>query len=255
VKDGGTWCWGSNRNGGFGVEGPTESHQPVPVAVSGLPLGERDARFICYLEDGGVACPLGQVPGHSVVAGLETGVSALSGFCALKGDGIWCFNIEGLFEGDFASVTAASPLRGLETGVGALTSGCALKDGAVWCGLGNSGGSPGTQVPGLESGVTGLSSGDNDTCALKDGGVWCWGSNSHGQLGNNDPASSLVPVAVRFPPPSADTSAGSDPQPLPLPVSSGSSGHRTTYVLAATAAAALAIVVAAGLAIWRRRIT
>jgi hypothetical protein len=144
-------------------------------------------------------------------------------------------------------------IAGLESGVSAISAGsqfrvCGLKDGGVWCWRG---GAVTVSMPGLESGVSAISG----SCALKEGGVWCWGSNSNGQLGDNSPtaAYSLVPVAVQFPPVSADDSAeGSGGQPLPSQTSTDAADHRAAYVLAGTAAAAL-VIVAAGMWAMRRR--
>jgi MYXO-CTERM domain-containing protein len=109
-------------------------------------------------------------------------------------------------------------------------------------------------VSGLGSGVSAISAGALHACAVKDEGVWCWGFNARGQLGNNSTTNSLVPVAVQFPSVSAaDIAATPDDKPLAAQTSRDSGDHRTTYVLAGTAAAALVIVVAGAWAVRRRR--
>jgi len=243
IKDGGAWCWGSN-NGQFGDASTQASPVPVPLPGSRIPPVGSNAFGTCDLQDGGAFCWVypGGVLTRMVVAGLETGVSAVAGNCALKDGGVWCLDPNP----DFVSLSPAQPVPGFESGVSAISSSCVLKDGGVWCGLGLGGA---TAMPGLASGVTAIT----DTCALKGGGVWCWGSNSHGQLGNNSPADSLVPVPVQFPATTpGDNEAGSEVQPLAAQRSGGSSDHRTAYVLGGTAAGVLAIVVAGTWVMWRR---
>ncbi|MDP9237773.1 MAG: LuxR C-terminal-related transcriptional regulator [Chloroflexota bacterium] len=202
VKDGGAWCWGTNEFGqlGDGTACPPQNRlcsSPAPVAVSGLASGvtaiSAGAYGACGLKDGGVwcwgmnesgelgvgtACPEGNFPCNSIVPvavpGLASGVSAISGTCALKGDRVWCWGGGQLapapvpFEGDVADTTDVTPL------------------------------SPQTATAGLPAGsVSAISAGGFHTCALKDGGVWCWGELGAGEPGNNESATDrLVPVAV-----------------------------------------------------------
>ena len=53
-----------------------------------------------------------------------------------------------------------------------------------------------TQVFGLTSGVTQISTGDFHTCALVNGAAWCWGSSFFGQLGNGQVAGHAQSDAV-----------------------------------------------------------
>jgi hypothetical protein len=53
-----------------------------------------------------------------------------------------------------------------------------------------------TQVSGLKSGVTAVSSSANNACAVVNGGLWCWGNNSGGQLGDGTTVDSNVPILV-----------------------------------------------------------
>ena len=53
-----------------------------------------------------------------------------------------------------------------------------------------------TQVFGLTSGVTQISTGDFHTCALVNGAAWCWGSSFFGQLGNGQIAGHAQSDAV-----------------------------------------------------------
>jgi DNA-binding CsgD family transcriptional regulator/alpha-tubulin suppressor-like RCC1 family protein len=235
-KDNGLWCWGRNFSGGAG---PSESH--VPVAVPGLASGVGSIKEMCALKDGGIWCdpwtaalpgfesgvraisegPLcalkdggvrcarldGSVPMLPVL-GLDRGVAALSGSCALQDGGAWCWGWRQENEGLADPPVSVS---GLESGVSAISYGdfrvCGLKDGGVWCSRDSTAGA--VAMPGLESGVSAISG----NCALKEGGVWCWGSNSNGQLGNNSPADSYspVPVAVQFSAPSAGAPGAGTP--------------------------------------------
>ena len=98
------------------------------------------------------------------------------------------------------------------SGVMAVTTGdrhsCALlNSGAVHCwGLNDQGqlgngsmtdSSTPVAVSGLNSGVTAIIAGIDQTCALLDDGTLrCWGRNDEGQLGNGSMTDSLTPVAV-----------------------------------------------------------
>jgi alpha-tubulin suppressor-like RCC1 family protein len=83
---------------------------------------------------------------------------------------------------------------------------CAVVGGSAQCwGLGAAGqlgnqtesnSSVGTQVLGLESGVTAIASGASHTCAIVRGGAMCWGYGPYGELGSGEAKSSPSPVSV-----------------------------------------------------------
>ncbi|MDP9238171.1 MAG: LuxR C-terminal-related transcriptional regulator [Chloroflexota bacterium] len=202
LKDDGVWCWGGNELGQLGNARPAVSDVAVPVL--GLGSGVSAIEGTCALKAGGVWCwgsnDVGQLGNNSttdspvpvMVSGLGSGVSAISaGPCALKTDGLWCWgsnNVGQLGNNSTTDSPVPVPVSGLAGGVSTVNGTCALKDGAVLCwGLGLRGAidSAGDDsmlahvgpmaVPGLESGVSAISSGYGSTCALQDGGVWCWG--------------------------------------------------------------------------------
>jgi alpha-tubulin suppressor-like RCC1 family protein/DNA-binding CsgD family transcriptional regulator len=291
LKGGGASCWGLNDHGQLGNDSTTESHVPVavPALGSGVSAISASALLTCALKDGGVWCwgdnSDGQLGNNSTsdsptplaVSGLESGVSTVStGYfdtCALKDGGVWCWgnnSYGGLGDGTACPPPQNGPcsspvpvvVSGLASGVSAISVGsihtCALKDGGVWCwgvdpNLCPQNGpcaTPSLAVSGLASGVSAISVGQFHSCALKDDGVWCWGDNSFGVLGNGTTTDSTVPVAVPFEGDTADETAVTPPPSQP---STDSAGHRTAYVLGATAAAALAIVAAGAWALRRRR--
>jgi Leucine Rich Repeat (LRR) protein/regulator of chromosome condensation (RCC1) repeat-containing protein len=152
----------------------------------------------------------------AVVPGLESGIVAVSvgstadfpaaraasfSACAVTASGAvecWGDNTYGQLgngsSGFFSSSTVPVPVTGLDSGVTALSVGgvnaCAITaGGAVQCWGDNSFGQLGIDptalafsavpvtVPGLTSGVTAVSVGDDAACALTAGGqVTCWGS-------------------------------------------------------------------------------
>lgn len=68
-----------------------------------------------------------------------------------------------------------------------------------------------TQVHGLTSGVTAISTGSGHTCAVTSAGTAkCWGDGSSGQLGSGSTTSSKVPVAVKNLTGIATVSAGAE---------------------------------------------
>ena len=220
---GGVVCWGYNGDGELGNGATTDSL--VPVAVVGLPSGATQvatgADYTCAVTVvGGVLCwgkndhgELGNgtetnSPIPVAVASLSTGVAriALGYFhsCAMTSVGrvlCWGTNSFGQFgNGTQASSLTPTPATGLTVPVVAITAGeehtCALTTaGGVLCWganntfqLGNGevvGLATPTQVTGLTSGITALSSGGYHSCALTSkGGVICWGEDGQGQLGN-----------------------------------------------------------------------
>jgi DNA-binding CsgD family transcriptional regulator len=253
LKSGGVLCWDGRPSTGLGAA----------VGVPGLESGVSAISGTCALKDGRVWC--WGTPGiTALVPWLTSGVSATQGSCAIKEGGVWCWDTPG--------VTGPVLVPGLGSGVSAISAStisapahsCAVKDGGVWCWGNNAAGQLGNNsttdsnvpvaVSELTSGVSAISAGDDQTCALKHDDVWCWGQNSSGQLGNNSTTASSVPVRVLFAPPnSGDIAAAPDAKPHDTKTSTDSGRHRTAYVLGGTAAAALAIVVAGGWAMRRRR--
>ena len=181
-------CWGNNGSGELG-NGTTDKSYNTPVLVEGLHSVESVSAGVavtCALTiSGGVKCwgsghsgaigdddPTGFRTVPTQVSGLDSGVIAISigtaGSCALTysgqllcwgrvGDGYGCTG--DIFHREFDSKP--------------------------------------TPVPGLESGVVGVSMGGFHRCALLDDDkVVCWGANDKGQLGDGTTTCRLDPVEV-----------------------------------------------------------
>ncbi len=236
LATGGVKCWGFNGSARLG-DG-TATDRSVPTDVSGLTSGVTaisagDLHSCALLATGGVKCwgsnVAGQLGDNSTngrlvptdVSGLSSGVTAISagGYntCALLATGAvkcWGDNFNGSV-GDNTNANKLVPtdVSGLSSGVTAISTGLAhtcalLSTGGVKCWGGNTSGQVGdnttanklvpTDVSGLSSGVTAITTGDYHSCALlTTDGIKCWGRNSSGQLGDSTTADRLVPTDVR----------------------------------------------------------
>lgn len=170
------WCWGWNADGQLGDN--TLARRTVPTRVQGIADGVTQvaagARHTCALTSrGGVLC--------------------------------WGDNWFGqLGDGSTISRPTPAPVAGLGQGVVSLSAGwwftCALTSaGSVWCWGDNIYGQLGNgtvtsslvpgPVQGLQSGVTGISSGGWHQCAVwrsasVPGNAYCWGWNARGAVGD-----------------------------------------------------------------------
>ncbi len=226
IQTGKVFCWGHGEDGQLGNGG--SSNSSVPGEVSGLADAVKiDAGefHTCVVTSAGAVKCWGRgffaVP--LVVAGLESGIAAVSGgethTCVLTvagGARCWGENNHGeLGNGTTSPVSGLQFVQGLESGVAAIGAGaayftCALMtDGSVKCwgdnGLGQLGN--GTtdlaphplpeDVPELSQGIQTIDVGGLHTCALSvGGGVVCWGYNAFGKLGNGGGANASVVQAA-----------------------------------------------------------
>jgi alpha-tubulin suppressor-like RCC1 family protein len=152
----------------------------------------------------------------AVIPGFELGMTAVaagsSHSLAIRNGALyaWGGNYDGqLGVGSFTSGFTASfatpqPVVGMSSGVTAAAGGgshsLAVKDGALYAWGYNGNGECGTGVtipyryntpqlvPGMTSGVTAVSTGNNHSLALKDGAVYAWGSNARDKLGSGSSA-------------------------------------------------------------------
>ena len=230
VVSGAAKCWGSNGNGEFG-NGTSGQVSNVPVQVTGLTSGVTSVAagtsgFSCAVANGAVKCwgnngnrQLGSgFTGNSLVpvdvSGLTSGVARVyaRGYraCAIKTTGdLLCW---GNFNGAQDSVPTALPglpqASSIDMGDTLPAHLCAVTPaGGLKCLGNNTNGQLGlgttvrndasfAQVPGLETGVTGVATGNGFTCATTSGGAKCWGLNTAGQLGDGTVIQRLSPVTV-----------------------------------------------------------
>ncbi len=183
LAGGGAVCWGENANGQVG-DGTT-ADRPDPVAVTGLPMGNRavsaGSNHTCaILSTGGVRC--------------------------------WGDNSSGqLGDGTTERRTTPVQVQGLATGVAAISAGfdhtCALLTGGeIKCWGSNAYGQLGdattesievpVNVVGLIFATTSISAGNYHTCAVVGGGAMCWGYNASGQIGDGTTQDRTTPVYV-----------------------------------------------------------
>jgi alpha-tubulin suppressor-like RCC1 family protein len=257
IKAGNVFCWGENHGGqlddGAGVN---RSGATLALGLSGNSVAVTAGLYhACALSAaGGVKCwgdnangQLGDGTNNQnappvTPVGLDNGVQAISagGYhtCALTNAGAvlcWGYNGEGeLGDGTTNDHPNPTQVSGLESGVKAISTGmygsCALTtSGAVFCWGNNVYGSVGdgiqtwdrrtlpSQVYGLRSGTSAITSGDYHSCALSAaGGVICWGNNDSGQLGNADlnaqhKYAAFAPVQVDgFADPQTEITAGAE---------------------------------------------
>jgi alpha-tubulin suppressor-like RCC1 family protein len=209
----------------------------LPVSVQGLSANVQaitaGEAHTCALADDGVQCwgwygldQPGQGPDPramhllpTAIEGLSTGVQAVvagsSHTCAVVNGGAQCWGWnssgqlgDGLRTGSFVPVL----VQGLSAGVEGLSAGwdfsCALVNGGVQCwGYAREIGGNETNwafdvpvptpVPGLASGVSAISSGDEHTCVVVNGAIECWGWNDDGELGDNSTTRTFAPVNVQ----------------------------------------------------------
>ncbi len=228
-------CWGFNAHGQLG-DG-TITDRSIAIDVTGLSSGVTaitgGTNHTCaLLTTGAVKCwgrnVVGQVGDSTTtirftatdVSGLSSGVTAItaghSHTCALVATGAvkcWGYNLNGDV-GDGTTTNRSTPtnVTGLSSGVTAITAGlyntCALlATGAVKCWGYNEYGQVGdstttnrltpTDVNGLSSGVTAITTTWAHTCALlATGAIKCWGYNGQGQVGDGTTIVRYTPTGV-----------------------------------------------------------
>ncbi len=137
--------------------------------------------------------------------------------CAIDTLGrLWCWggNNAKQLGGDLPESTVGHPVQVtalpgtvLKVVVGGNHTCALLSSGSLWCWGGNGSGQCGigegtnpvvvpTQVQGMSSGVTDVSTGIGTTCALQNSALYCWGSSTYGQIGNGTSTWSFAPVLV-----------------------------------------------------------
>lgn len=224
-------CWGYNNNNRLGAklgaEWYTQPQSVYGISTGAIDITARAAHSCALLSSGKVKCWGGNYDGQ-----LGTGTSGVPGgygpdevvnltdaikvevggnsTCALTSTGaLKCWGI-----GSGYASTTPTVIPGLESGVVSFGTGmnhtCAVtSSGAAKCwgwnyygelgtgsGLYNPYPTP-TQVVGLTSGVSSLSTWDYSTCAvMTNGQLKCWGANFEGQLGTGGLTGSPTPVTV-----------------------------------------------------------
>jgi hypothetical protein len=204
--NGGVKCWGNNDRGQLGI-GKTNS-QPTPVEASGFytnvtAVAAQGENSCVLKDDASVECwgatTCGGVQNVCFdswqpveIGGVEEGVRAVSGMCAVTNNGgVKCWDNHAWL---------AQPVAGLESGVVAVAVGsahaCALTDtGGVKCwGSGTIGqcgngviecSSTPSDVVGLTSNVRTIAAAREISCAVTtDGEVKCWGDDLYGSWGS-----------------------------------------------------------------------
>ncbi|MBI5566377.1 MAG: RCC1 repeat-containing protein [Chloroflexi bacterium] len=236
TSSGGVKCWGYNfyKQVGDGTTISRSTPTDVTSLTSGVTAVATGSGHTCALTTGsGVKCwglgSDGQLGDGTTtytsatptdVISLTSGVAAIEAggnhTCALTtGGGVKCWgnNYAGqLGDGTTTSRSAPVDVSGLTSDVTAIAVGsthtCALMTiGGMKCWGSNSFGQLGdgtttdrytpTDVSGLTSGVTAITTGDSHTCAVTPGGAAkCWGGNTSGQLGDGTTTQRNTPIDV-----------------------------------------------------------
>jgi len=190
IHNGAVKCWGLNERGQLGTGDTQNRSSPhaITALASGVTQVAAGGSHTCVIQNGGVRCV-----GHSYYGQLGNG--SKTGWSAANPNYVQVSTL----------VSGVAFIDAQESHTCAITTG-----GAAQCwgsneygeiGSGSSGGpnsndyrgTP-TQVLGLTSGVTSISTGTYYTCAVHNGDAKCWGANSHGQLGRNTQSHSASPT-------------------------------------------------------------
>jgi alpha-tubulin suppressor-like RCC1 family protein len=228
-------CWGANNFGQLGDGTLTERNTPTTVSGFTNNVASIDAsdNGTCVVTvTGGAKCwgnnSGGQLGNNTTtnssipvdVTGLTSGVlqisAALDHTCAITTAGgakCWGGNTNGKL-GDGTTTTRLTPVdvSGLTSGVAKISAGrnhtCAITTaGGAKCWGTNTFGQIGdstaisprltpTNVTGLSTGVTAISTNFHTTCASTTSGVKCWGYNSVGELGDGTVTTRSIPAAL-----------------------------------------------------------
>lgn len=224
-------CWGGNGSGQLGT-GSASSRQLSPTPVMGMDSGveaiaagtfhtcsmARNNEVHCWGYNAGGQLGDGTIQSTRVpvaIDGTNMDVVQLTAgslhSCAVAASGelrCWGGNAHGqLGIGSTADQWSAVSVNGPSPGIKAVTTRCALSNaGGVSCW-----GDTYTRVdgditaaprlvpavmPGLESGMVSVKTGDHSCALSAAGAAWCWGQNFSGELGDGSRNDSDVPVAV-----------------------------------------------------------
>jgi alpha-tubulin suppressor-like RCC1 family protein len=178
-------CWGSNSAGQLGINLDAVTNyitEPTSLStalkdISAIAAGENHT---CAVSEKQLYCwgdnyygQLGAPPGTTFVpptkvADFNTPVTAVathkSHTCAIAEGALWCFGSNLCGQLGTGATGTCPPFYSTTTPIPPVSS------------IGN-------PVPGMDSGTTAVSVGNQHTCAIKDSQLFCWGSNSNGQLG------------------------------------------------------------------------
>ncbi|CAB5514524.1 RCC1 domain-containing protein [Achromobacter xylosoxidans] len=182
TPEGGLVCWGANGSGelGDGTTFPRASPVPVVGMASGVTAVAVGGTNTCAIQSGGLKC--------------------------------WGYNGAGqLADGTTQSSRVPLSIPGMNAGVTKVAVGnastiCAVQSGAAYCWGYNSQGQVGdgtttgrtqpTQVVGLTSAVTDISTRSGHSCAVQGTNVVCWGANYAGQIGDGTTALRFTPTTA-----------------------------------------------------------
>jgi alpha-tubulin suppressor-like RCC1 family protein len=226
-------CWGLNSDAQLGdgtvVNRNAPQNTQYQSGVSSVSLGGSGS---CIVVNGAARCWGRNTYGETGVV-IASGVTAVAAggdhTCAIVSGGAKCWGNNtwgGLGDGTTTASTTPVQVLGLTTGVTAIDASvinttCAVVGGAAKCwgynrygAIGNGGSAtaavPPTQVVGLTSAVTGVTTSGGHSCAVVATVAKCWGTNIEGRLGDGTLNDSYVPVDVGNQVPAAPSYTGVD---------------------------------------------
>ncbi|MDE3762950.1 RCC1 domain-containing protein [Sinorhizobium meliloti] len=213
MVDGTAKCWGENGGPTYRLlaTGSTAEFVTTPETVtqSGIVLHSRGLSSSCFVLSKEVRCT-DNTGAKKLVSGLSTGISEISsGYahqCVRMNSGeVRCWGVGRAGQlGNGGTSFSSTPV--VATGVSNAVQVSAMNDftcaltqaGAVMC-WGTGYGATPAVVPGLESGVSAITTGhaaSNLCVIMQNGGVKCKGNGTAGQLGNGQNKSLNVMVDV-----------------------------------------------------------